>query len=78
MLDFDQGSERIDPRAHRLPPPEELPMRKIKLDLDRVATLSFETTSETEQASLPDTRDTCWASCLSACGVCPDWDAAAR
>ncbi len=53
-------------------------MRKIKLDLDRVAALSFETTPETEKSSLPDTRDTCWASCLSACGVCPDWDAAAR
>ena len=53
-------------------------MRKIKLDLDRVAALSFETTPKTEQTSLPDTRDTCWASCLSACGVCPDWDAAAR
>jgi hypothetical protein len=53
-------------------------MRKIKLDLDRVAALSFETTPETEQPSQPDTRDTCWASCLSACGVCPDWPAAAR
>jgi len=53
-------------------------MKKIKLDLDRVAALSFETTAGTEQSSLPDTKDTCWASCLSACGVCPEWEGAAR
>jgi hypothetical protein len=61
----------------RFPSPEDV-MRKIKLDLDRVAALSFETTPATEQPSQPDTRDTCWASCLSACGVCPEWGAAAR
>lgn len=52
-------------------------MRKIRLDLERIVAASFETTPETEQPQLPDTRETCWASCLSACGVCPDWPAAA-
>lgn len=53
-------------------------MRTIKLDLEALKASTFETTPETEGPKLPDTNDTCWASCLSACGVCPDWPAAAR